>query len=281
MQGLPAIWMAALASLAHMAGCESNQAFFVCFLQLISWHEECSSKTMNGCDFCASVVPLEDELADPQIRRLGKEQILVAEHEAIVAQELKCRLESLDYEVAGITHYAEEAVALAERLRPDLVLMDIQLEGEMDGIQAAEQIRKLRVPLVYVSGHCEGPMLQRAQLTGPYGYVLKPYRTADLRISVEITIQRHRAEHERERLLNRFQELLAKVKTLTGRLSICCYCKKIKDEAGNWPDLEIYMTENSDASFSNGMCPECFNRVKERIEAIEEIGTDSGSVILG
>src|SRR5690348_9836248 len=106
---------------------------------------------MNGCSDCSSVVPLEDELDDLQVRRFGKEQILIAEDDATVAQELKCRLESLGYEVAGITHCAEEAVALAERLRPDLVLMDIQLAGEMDGIEAAEQIRKFRVPLVYVS----------------------------------------------------------------------------------------------------------------------------------
>jgi CheY-like chemotaxis protein len=159
--------------------------------------------------------------------------------------------------------------------------MDIQLEGEMDGIQAAEQIRVLRVPLVYVSGNCDGPVLQRAQLTEPYGYILKPYRTADLRISVEMSIQRHRAEQERERLLKRFQEVIASVKTLTGRLSICCYCKKIRDEVGNWPDVETYVMEHSDASFSHGMCPDCFTRLKERIEAIEEVGADSGAVVLG
>jgi CheY-like chemotaxis protein len=226
-------------------------------------------------------VPLEEEFADPQVRRFGKEQILIAQDDLTVAQELKCKLESLGYEVAGITHCAEQAVALAERLRPDLVLMDMHLAGEMDGIEAAEQIRKLQVPLVFISGHCDELELQRAQLTEPYGYILKPYRTADLRISVEMSIQRHRAELERERLLKRFQEVLASVRTLTGRLSICCYCKKIKDEAGNWPDLETYVMQHSEASFTHGMCPDCFTRVKERIEAIEEAGAASGSVVLG
>jgi CheY-like chemotaxis protein len=224
--------------------------------------------------------PLE-EVADAQVHRFGKEQILIAEDDPTLAEELKCRLQSLGYEVAGITHCAEEAVTLAESLRPDLVLMDIQLAGEMDGIQAAEQIRAFRLPLVYVSGYCDGPVLQRAQMTEPYGYILKPYRTVDLRISVEMSIQRHRAELERERLLKRFQEVLASVKTLTGRLSICCYCKKIRDEVGNWPDVETYVMRHSDASFSHGMCPDCFSRLQDRIEAIEQSGVDSGSVVLG
>ena len=231
---------------------------------------------MNG-----SVLPLGDELTDGQVRRFGKEQILIVEDDPTIAQDLKCKLESLDYEVARITHYAEEAVILAESLRPDLVLMDIQLAGKMDGIQAAEQIRKLRVPLVYVSGYCDGPVLERAQLTEPYGYILKPYRTADLRISVEMSLQRHQAEQERERLLKRFQDVLASIKTLTGRLSICCYCKKIRDEAGDWPDVETYVMKHSHASFTHGMCPECFTRVQKRIEAIEEVDAASGSVVLG
>jgi len=242
------------------------------------WHKECCFKRMNGP---SSVLPLEDELADSQVQRFGKAQILIAEDDPTLAQDLKYKLESLDYEVAGITHSAEQAVVLAERLRPDLVLMDIQLSGEMDGIQAAEQMRTLRVPIVYVSGFCEGPVLQRAQRTDPYGYILKPYRTDDLRISVEMSLQRHRAEQERERLLQRFHEVLASVKTLTGRLSICCYCKKIRDEAGDWPDVETYVMKHSHASFTHGMCPDCFRRVEKRIEAIEQVDAASGAVVLG
>ena len=226
-------------------------------------------------------VCLDDELVEQPAQQFGKAQILVAEDDATVAQELKCRLESLDYEVVAITQYAEEAVTLAEKLAPDLVLMDIQLRGEMDGIQAAEKIRKLRLPLIYVSGCCDGPVLERAQRTEPYGYILKPYRTDDLRISVEMSLQRYRAEQERLRLLQRFRQVLASVKTLTGQLAICCYCKKVKDEAGNWPDIETYLMQHSDASFTHGMCPECFTRLQKRIHAIEEAGAAAGSVVLG
>jgi len=236
---------------------------------------------MNGLGASGNVLPLEDDLSGSTVHPFGKAQILIAEDEPTVAQDLKCRLESLEYAVSAITHSAEQAVLLAEKLRPDLVLMDIHLAGEMDGIQAAEQIRNLRIPLIFVSGYCDSPVLQRAQLTDPYGYILKPYRTSDLRISVELSLQRYRAEQERERLVERFQEVLASVKTLSGRLSICCYCKKIRDEAGNWPDLETYVTEHSHASFTHGMCPKCFAQIKKRIEAVEEADVTSGSVVLG
>ena len=245
---------------------------------MYAWHKECSFKPMN---VSSSVLPLEDELTDSHPRPFGKAQILIAEDYPTIAQDLKYKIEDLGYEVAGITHSGEQSVVLAESLRPDLVLMDIQLAGEMDGIQAAEQIRALRVPLIYVSGFADGPMLQRAQLTEPYGYILKPYRTSDLRISVEMSLQRHRAEQERERLLQRFQDVLASVKTLTGRLSICCYCKKIRDEVGDWPEVETYVMKHSHASFTHGMCPDCFTRVQKRIEAIEQVDAASGSVVLG
>jgi CheY-like chemotaxis protein len=227
------------------------------------------------------MLPLEDGLTDSQVHRFGKAQILIAEDDPTMAQDLKCKIENLSYEVAGITHSGEEAVVLVERLRPDLVLMDIQLAGEMDGIEAGEQIRALKIPLVYVSGCCDSPTLQRAQQTEPYGYILKPYRTSDLRISVEMSLQRYRAEQDRERLLKRFNEVLASVKTLTGRLSICCYCKKIRDEAGDWPDVETYVMKHSHASFTHGMCPDCFMQVQKRIEAIEQADTPAGSVVLG
>lgn len=210
-----------------------------------------------------------------------KEQILIAEDDAYTAQDLKYRLESLHYEVRGITARAQEAVTLAESLRPDLVLMDIQLLGEMDGIEAAEQIRIFQVPVVYVSGYCDGPILNRAKLTEPYGYILKPYDTSHLQVSIEMGLYKHRLEQQRLEQFKGVQETLANVKTLRGRLSICCYCKQIHEETGNWIQIEAYIMKHSDASFTHGMCPECFERVKRQLEATEQGTGDSGLVVLG
>src|SRR5690349_18708217 len=100
-----------------------------------------------------------------------KPQILIAEDDALIVCDMKDRLESLGYEVLATAQRAREALVLVQDLKPDMVLMDIQLPGEMDGITAAEQIRMLHIPVVYVTGYCDGPLLERAKLTEPYGYI--------------------------------------------------------------------------------------------------------------
>jgi len=207
-------------------------------------------------------------------------RILIAEDDGLIVQDLRERLESLDYEVSGTTPHAREALDLAQSLRPDLVLMDIQLPGEMDGIEAAEQLRALDVPVVYVTGCCDGPILERAQVTEPCGYILKPYETRELRTTIEIGLYKHRVERERDRGHQRLQDTLASVKTLAGLLPICCYCKKIKDGEGRWSEVEAYIMKHTDASFTHGMCPCCFERVKKQLEVLAENGSVPGSILL-
>jgi CheY-like chemotaxis protein len=235
---------------------------------------------VNTLRACANV-SVCDDLSGDEDRHLGKTQIVIAEDDPDLAQDLKDRLEGLSYEVSGVTQSGAEAITLTQTLRPDLVLMDIQLRGEMDGIQAAEQIRTFQVPVIYVSGYAEGPVIERAKLSEPYGYILKPYETSTLKISVEMGLHKHQAERERQRLLKRFQEVVASVKTLTGRLSICAYCKKIKDHVGDWVEIESYVMKHSDASFTHGMCPGCFEKVKKQIEALDEDGLVPGVMLLG
>ncbi|HEV2391721.1 MAG TPA: response regulator [Verrucomicrobiae bacterium] len=211
----------------------------------------------------------------------GKTELLVAEDDQDLAQDLKETLEGLDYTVLEVARSAEQTVVLAEKHRPDLVLMDIQLSGEMDGIQAAEQLRAFQIPVIYVTGYCDGSVLERAQQTEPCGYILKPYKTSDIKIAVRMGLYRHQAEQSRQQLLKRFQGVLSSVKTLTGRLSICCYCKKIKDRAGDWPEVETYIMQHTNASFTHGMCPDCFASVKRKLEAIEENNAAEGPLVLG
>jgi CheY-like chemotaxis protein len=208
------------------------------------------------------------------------DRILIAEDDPFVAQDLRNRLETLDYAIADTASTAQEAVKLAQRLKPDLVLMDIQLPGEMDGIQAAGQIRAFHVPIVYVTGFWDGPLLDRAKLTEPYGFVLKPYQTRDLKASIEMGLHKHRAEQKRRLLFKQLQTALASVKILTGLLSICSYCKNIKEDSGEWSQLEAYIMRHTDASFSHGMCPDCFEQVRKKLAAAEEAELPSGSLVL-
>lgn len=126
-------------------------------------------------------------------------QILVVEDETIIALNLKENLESLGYVVVGIAACGEKAVEKATQLRPDLVLMDIWLKGSMDGIQAAQQIwESLCIPVIYLTGHSDQSTLERAKITAPFGYILKPVKERELSVAIAIALQRY----EREQLLS-------------------------------------------------------------------------------
>lgn len=123
-------------------------------------------------------------------------RIFIVEDEKIVSRDLQNVLESMGYEVAGVATSGEEAVGLIPGLRPDIVLMDIMLKGRMDGIEAAERVRsELEVPLIYLTAYADDMTLQRAKITEPYGYLLKPFDERDLSIAIEIALYRHRMEN--------------------------------------------------------------------------------------
>jgi len=124
--------------------------------------------------------------------------LLVVEDEAIVAQEIKSRLEKVGYSVCGVARDGERAVAEAERLTPDLVLMDIRLKGAMDGIEAAGLIReRCSIPVVFLTAYTDVATLERAKVEDPFGYVVKPFDTRSLMVAIEIALHRYRSESER------------------------------------------------------------------------------------
>jgi PAS domain S-box-containing protein len=123
--------------------------------------------------------------------------ILIVEDEAIVAADLNNKLRCLGYEVAGIASEGEEAIALAGSLHPNLVIMDIQLEGSMDGIEAAQAIQNIwDVPVIYLTAHSDSATIARAKLTGPIGYILKPFEERELAIQVELALYKHQADQQ-------------------------------------------------------------------------------------
>jgi len=122
-------------------------------------------------------------------------QILIVEDEAIVSMDLRYKLESLGYSVVAEIRSGEAAVDAASRLRPDVALMDIRLDGEMDGIDAAARIRdQFGIPVVYLTAYADEAMLERAKLTEPFGYLLKPVDPRTLRIAIEVAIYKHQVE---------------------------------------------------------------------------------------
>lgn len=126
---------------------------------------------------------------------MAEAKILIVEDDGIIGRHIQKSLERLGYEVVGVFLSGEEAVEKTAHLNPDLVLMDISLAGKIDGVQAAELIhRQVNLPIIFLTAFADPQTLQRAKVTDPFGYLLKPFDEKILRITIEIAIYKHRIE---------------------------------------------------------------------------------------
>jgi len=188
-------------------------------------------------------------------------RILVVEDEAIVAADIQDRLEALGYVVAGWGTTGAEALDLARSAAPDLVLMDIMLKGPMNGIQAAHLIRiEFSLPVIFLTANSDEAVLDQAKISEPFAYLLKPFEERQLRTNIEMALYKSRMERERDRLTRELQEALATIKTLSGLLPICAWCKNVRDDSGYWMRVEQFVEQHSQATFSHSVCPDCASR---------------------
>jgi len=123
--------------------------------------------------------------------------IFIVEDEAIVANDIRETLKSLGYSVPGIAKSGELALEKIKETNPDLVLMDIHLAGKMDGVETAGRIHILyTIPVIYLTAYADKALLDRAKVTEPYGYVIKPYDERELHSVIEMALYKHRIERE-------------------------------------------------------------------------------------
>jgi len=123
--------------------------------------------------------------------------VLIVEDENIVALDMKYRLEALGYTVCSIVASGETAISESRARKPDLVLMDIQLKGAMDGVEAASNIRlESDIPIIFVTAYTDDVTLDRVKLAGAYGYIVKPYHERELRISIELALSKYGYEKD-------------------------------------------------------------------------------------
>lgn len=162
-----------------------------------------------------------------------------------------------------------EGLELFQRSAPDLVITDIRMPV-LDGLAMAEKIKALDhdCQIIVTTAHSDVSFMMRAIELGVDQYVMKPIETARLFAAIDrcteiIALRRaeKRYREEREQLIAELQNALAGVKLLSGFLPICASCKKIRDAQGAWQPIEAYISNNSEAKFSHGICPGCTEKL--------------------
>jgi PAS domain S-box-containing protein len=138
---------------------------------------------------------------------MEKAKILIVEDEAIIAMEVESQLQSLGYQVTSVVDTGEKAIKKAEEEKPDLILMDIRIKGEMDGIETAEEIRnKFGIPVIFSTAYLDQERIERAKITMPFGYVLKPILERDLRVTIEMALYVLKVDSERRKVETTLRE---------------------------------------------------------------------------
>ncbi len=131
---------------------------------------------------------------------MKKAKILIVEDEAIIAMEIESQLRSLGHKVTSIVDTGEKAIEKAEEDKPDLILMDIRIKGEKDGIEAAEEIRhRFGIPVIFSTAYLDEERIERAKITMPFGYVLKPIQERNLRVTIEMAVHVSKVDAERRK----------------------------------------------------------------------------------
>jgi PAS domain S-box-containing protein len=122
-------------------------------------------------------------------------QILVVEDEIIIAEDIQKKLKKMGYSVPAVVSSGEDAIKEVTENNPDLVLMDIIIHGEIDGIETVEKIHSFSdVPVIYLTAYADQTTLERAKITEPFGYLLKPFKERELLITIEMAIYKHKME---------------------------------------------------------------------------------------
>ena len=138
---------------------------------------------------------------------MGKASILIAEDETIVAIDIETHLKKLNYHLLAVVHSGEEALDMVQSGQPNLVLMGINIKGKKDGIEIAEIIRSdYSIPVVFIIDHLDEFVINKAKLTMPYGYIIKPIREINLSVTVKMALHFSEVDTERRRIENELRK---------------------------------------------------------------------------
>lgn len=185
--------------------------------------------------------------------------VLIAEDDYLINEEIKRVVsQSERYEVVGEAFDGWEALAMVKALQPDVVLMDIEMP-KLDGLESAREIQRYcPTPIVVLTAHESRQLVDRACLqTGIGAYLTKPPNFAEIDRAIAIARARHRDLLTLRATNEELEKKVTEVHALHGILPICSFCKRIRNEQGEWEQLESYIHHHSAASFSHSFCQQC------------------------
>ena len=206
-----------------------------------------------------------------------KIKIVIAEDDYLVSMMIKGLLEQIGYTVVGEAVNGEEAVEMAESLKPSIVLMDVRMPG-MNGIEATKLIyERCPTPVVMLTAYESSELVEQASEAGAGAYLTKPLNMQEVTRSISIAMARfedmmtvRRLNKELETRNNELEVALAKVNILSNLLPLCASCKKVRDDDGYWQEVERYIQEHTDIEFSHGFCPDCLTRLYPNVSNKKE-----------
>jgi two-component system, response regulator PdtaR len=197
---------------------------------------------------------------------VNQPRILVCESEGVIALDIQKSLQEMGYRDSVIASTGEGAVAAARSMGPTLIIIEIQLKGALDGIQAAELIRQYReVPAIYLSTSFDKATFERAKRTQPCGYLIKPFSPSQFEASIALALS-NSGQGRTINCTDNFPEsggdgqLFRNPHSITqphGAIPICSCCKSVRDDSGSWEQPEDYFTERFGVRFTHSLCPEC------------------------
>ena len=176
---------------------------------------------------------------------MARAKILVVEDDRAVIEHIEKQLKKLGYGVSAVISSGEEAIQKAGEMRPDLALIDFSIwEGDMDGVDIGEQMRdRFNIPVVYLTAHVDDDLLQRAKITPPFGYIIKPFEERRLHLNIEIALYRHEMERkfkERENWLSTILKSIGDALIATDESGIVKFMNHVAEELTGWEQEEAF-----------------------------------------
>ena len=169
---------------------------------------------------------------------MRKTKILVVEDESIVARDIRNMLVALGYEVTGVVASAKSAVQKAQETMPDIVLMDVMLQGTTTGVEAAEQIyTKFSIPVVYLTAYADSTTVQQAKKTEPFGYIIKPFEERELQTTIEIALYKYQMQmdlKDRERWLSTILKSIGDGVIATNKIGAITFMNPLAENLTGW-----------------------------------------------